>query len=82
MSLADYRRLLPGGSSLRKLVAIVRNYVGDALSWDVNLVLKEDEVPRLLLGQQGQLGWTTWLGTRPEPTDADDLMLRPTAFAT
>jgi type VI secretion system protein ImpH len=82
MSLADYRRLLPGGSSLRKLVAIVRNYVGDALSWDVNLVLKQDEVPQLLLGHQGQLGWTTWLGTRAGPTDADDLMLRPTAFAT
>ena len=48
----------------------------------LNLVLKKDEVPQLLLGHQGHLGWTTWLGTRPGPTDADDLMLRPTAFAT
>jgi type VI secretion system protein ImpH len=81
MSFADYRRLLPGGRSLVRLVAIVRNYVGDALGWDVHLVLKGEEIPQLLLGRQGQLGWTTWLGTRPEMTDADDLKLRPTASA-
>jgi type VI secretion system protein ImpH len=81
MSFADYRRLLPGGSSLVKLVAIVRNYIGDALSWDVNLVLQAEEVPQLLLGRQGQLGWTTWLGERPQTMDAADLMLRPMAFA-
>ena len=29
------------------------------------------------LGQEGQLGWTTWLGARRSPTDADDLILTP-----
>jgi type VI secretion system protein ImpH len=81
MSFSDYRRLLPGGSSLARLVAIIRNYLGNALSWDVNLVLRRDEVPELRLGQLGQLGWTTWLGHRTKPTDADDLKLKPIAFS-
>ena len=45
LSLDEFRRMLPGGTSLARLEAIVRNYVGDALDWDLNLVLKRDEVP-------------------------------------
>jgi type VI secretion system protein ImpH len=74
---ADYLRLLPGGESLKRLVAWVRNYVGDALIWDVNLILKREEVPRFELGKLGQLGWTTWLTSRPLEEDADDLLLDP-----
>ena len=37
---ADYQRLLPGGCSFHRLIPIVRNYAGDTLIWDVNLVLK------------------------------------------
>ena len=72
-------RLLPGGDSLRRLVSWVRNYAGDAYSWDLQLVLKAAEVPRTLLGARGKLGWTTWLQSRPIQSDADDLILRPTA---
>jgi type VI secretion system protein ImpH len=75
MSLKDYKRMLPGGSSLPRLTAIVRNYIGDELSWDVNLILQEQEVPLLKLGEVGQLGWTTWLTPRPSEDDAGDLYL-------
>jgi len=40
-------------------------------------VLARDEVPGIRLGREGQLGWTTWLGARRAPTDADDLTLAP-----
>ncbi len=80
MGLTTYRRFLPGRDSLRRLVALVRGYVGDELNWDVNLVLKRDEVPALNLGESGYLGWTTWLGTRDLDRDADDLMLNPLAY--
>ena len=63
MRLVDYERLLPGGDDLVRLQAVVRNYVGDEMSWDANLVLAGTEVPRITLGCQGRLGWTTWLGT-------------------
>lgn len=76
MGVNEYQRLLPGGESLRRLVAIVRNYIGDELDWDVNLVLKEFETPPAQLGKTGQLGWTTWIGQR-QKQDAYDLYLTP-----
>ena len=48
LGLDDYERLLPGGLSFHRLVPIVRNYAGDALIWDVNLILRADEVPAWL----------------------------------
>ena len=77
LGLSAYRRLLPRGDSLKRLTAIVRNYIGDELGWDLNLILEREEVPPLRLGGEGQLGWTTWLTGEPLPEDADDLMLDP-----
>ena len=79
LGLGDYQRFLPGGQSLQRLVAWVGNLVGDELAWDLNLVLKKDEVPPLELGRQGRLGWTTWLIGRPLERDADQLVLNPLA---
>ncbi|MBV9749934.1 MAG: type VI secretion system baseplate subunit TssG [Acetobacteraceae bacterium] len=79
LNLADYHRLLPGGASFHRLIPIVRNYAGDTLAWDVNLVLKRDEVPPTSLGKQGRLGWTTWLTPRRKPGDAADLFLDASA---
>jgi type VI secretion system protein ImpH len=79
MSLTDYRRLLPGGDSFRRLVSWVRNYAGDAYAWDVRLVLRAADVPRLRLGTMGQLGWTTWATSKPVTEDQENLVLQPTA---
>ena len=75
LSLAEYERLLPGRSSIQRLRAIVRNYVGDALDWDVNVVLRAEEVPQASLGGTTMLGHTSWIGNRKSPADADDLFL-------
>ena len=75
LTLKEYERLLPGGLSFHRLVPIVRNWAGDALAWDVTMVLRRDEVPPVRLGRQGRLGWTTWLMPRHAETDADDLHL-------
>jgi type VI secretion system protein ImpH len=77
MSLADYERLLPGGRSLERLQAIVKNYIGLELDWDLHLLLKHDQVPRTSLGSMGQLGWTTWLVSQSPERDAADLVLAP-----
>jgi type VI secretion system protein ImpH len=77
VSLDDYERLLPGGASMDKMAAVVRGYVGDALDWDVNIILKADEVPSATLGGDTRLGQTSWIGTRASNTDADDLFLEP-----
>ena len=77
----DYERLLPGGPALDRMTAIVRGYVGDALDWDINLVLKGDDVPRASLGGATRLGLLSWTGVRPDPDverpDAEDLFIYP-----
>ena len=81
LGLVDYRRLLPGGDSLARLVAVVRNYLGDQLDWDLELVLRKEEVPPLALGAGARLGWTTWLVSRTPEQDPADLRLRPLRFS-
>jgi len=76
----DYQRMLPGGDSMRRLLAWVRNYAGMVLDWDVRLVLKQQEIPRLALGAR-RLGWTTFLASAPPQRDSQQLLINPTAFA-
>ena len=62
VDLHDYKRLLPGGSSLKILLDIVKNYIGLEFNWDINLILNKQHVPSARLGEYGQLGLTNWLG--------------------
>jgi type VI secretion system protein ImpH len=80
LTLDQYRAFLPGGARLRQLVDWVRMYLCFELDWDVQLVLREDEVPKARLGAGHQLRWTTWLGRRPERSPAGDLCLDPEAL--
>lgn len=77
-----YERFLPGTPGFERLQAIVRTYAGDALDWDVQLILKGEEVPRAVLGGTTRLGHTSWVTskTRADATraDAGDLFLTPT----
>jgi type VI secretion system protein ImpH len=79
LTLVDYERLLPGGTSFHRLTRIVRNYVGDTLIWDVNLILLREQVGPICLGRAGQLGWTSWLTPRNATGDAADLFLDASA---
>jgi len=84
LPMQDYVRMLPTGESLGRLKDWVRNYIGDELTWDLQLVLLAHHVPPIQLGAhalqgsgQGRLGWTTWLSTEQPSRDPDDLVLRP-----
>lgn len=77
LDLDDYRSLLPGHEHQGRLIALVRNYIGCELDWDVQLILRRREVPPLQLGGSGQLGRTTWLLSRPRDKDADELSFSP-----
>lgn len=74
-NLKDYERMLPGTRGIAQLKAWVRNYVGDALNWDLQLVLKAEEVPTIRLGESGCLGWTAWLASQPFEADVGDLLV-------
>lgn len=72
----DYRRFMPGGDSLKRLLAWVRNYVGLALEWDVRLILKKEELPALRLGGATRMGWSTWLASAAPPRDPSQMLIR------
>jgi len=76
LSLERYESFLPGGKSFKALVAAVRNYVGLELLWEVNLILKKEEKPATCLGKSGALGWTSWLETKEQTGDVEDLLLQ------
>ena len=78
LNYADYCRMLPGGDSMGRLAAWVRNYAGIVLDWDVRLILKKEQVPPLRLGSM-LLGRTTYLSSRPAAKDPDQLLINPKA---
>jgi type VI secretion system protein ImpH len=76
LHLADFERLLPVNKSFRRLRDWVRLYVGESFTWDVQLVLARDEVPRAQLGHNARLGWLTWLKTESFAFDPEGLILQ------
>lgn len=79
MSLKDYERLLPTGAAMKRLADWVHMYTCDEFTWDLRLILLADEIPQTALGKKGQLGWTTWLRSKPMTRNVEDLVLRPSA---
>jgi type VI secretion system protein ImpH len=77
LSRPQFQRMLPGGASLPKLVALVRTYVGAELQWNLRLIL-EDQIEEPLRLGSSRLGWTSWLG-RGAPGRREDLVLDPVA---
>ncbi len=77
LGIDDYRRMLPGSESLRRLVAVVRNYLGDELAWELQLILRQEEIPKPRLDGETPLGWCSWLSQDPLGRDGDDLHLHP-----
>jgi type VI secretion system protein ImpH len=78
---ADYQRFLPGGESLKRMLAWVKNYVGLTLDWDVRVILQKEEMPPLRLGGPTRMGWSTWLASAKPSRDLDQMLLNPALIA-
>jgi type VI secretion system protein ImpH len=67
---------VPERKAFYLLVHLVRLYVGPELDFDIQLILKAEEVPECRLAQNAvpgpRLGWNTWIRSRAMPRDADD----------
>jgi len=74
---SDFERLLPGRDSLHRLGALVRSWSGDELWWDVQVILKRDEVPGTRLDRRSGLGWNTWLLAGRAQRDAHEYLIDP-----
>ncbi len=79
LTLRQFANFLPNGRSLRPLSQLTRYLAGMELDFDVQLVLKREEVPECQLGGSAaipaMLGWSTWVRTDEMRKDADDVVL-------
>lgn len=74
LKMRQFEDLLPDGTGLRPAVQLTRLFVGAEFDFDVQLVLRKEDVPPCKLGAPGagaRLGWTSWLQTAPAAQDAD-----------
>ena len=80
LSIRQYLDFLPNGTAYKPLQALARFFGGNEIDFEVQLILKRDEVPPCELGQTGdaapQLGWVTWAASRPLPENPGDTILR------
>lgn len=76
---AAFLDFLPGGRRLAELQQLVRFLVGAEYDYDVQLELREAQVPKLRLGGsvggQCRLGWSGWLGERLQGGNARDTLV-------
>ncbi len=55
----------------------VRNFVGYEYAWDVQLILKAEEIPQASLSGGHQLGYTSWLPRDDEATAVSGMSFEP-----
>jgi type VI secretion system protein ImpH len=90
LGLAEFNAFLPeasdrpGRDAFFLLTHLARFYAGPELDFDVQLVLRADEVPACRLPEGDAvgpaLGWNAWLLTQPAPVDADDAVFPDTVI--
>ncbi len=67
LDLATFMTYLPPGKQLAELDEIVDLFNNDCLDYYVGLWIRREEIPELKLGHpHALLGWTTWVGRRPD----------------
>jgi len=72
-----YTELLPGRPAFQALVKMARLYIGREYEFDVQLVLRAQDVPLCRLGAapaRPQLRRTSWLMSRPANHDVDNMV--------
>lgn len=76
MAYSAFTGFLPGQQALKELVDLTRLYVGPELNFDIQCIVRHDEVPACRLGgdesDRPQLGWNTWLAHEDRQENAKD----------
>ena len=74
----DYQALAPGGRRVSEIFALTRLYVGAGLDFDVQVILKKEQIPECRLGDQSEparLGWNSWARVAPAAQDSGDAII-------
>jgi type VI secretion system protein ImpH len=79
LTLDQYMDFLPNGSAYQPLRGLLGFFAGAEFDFEVQLILKRDDVPAVELGAETgaipQLGWVTWMKSRPFTRDPGDTVL-------
>ena len=75
LTFEQFAALLPDGERHVALRDAVRNLMGLAPAWSLQLVLARDEVPPLALDGTRRLGWDSWAPQEDRAHDPDDVTL-------
>jgi type VI secretion system protein ImpH len=79
LTLSQYLDFLPAGTAFEPLRSLVKFFSNDEIDFEVQLILKREQVPPCELGGEGEsaprLGWVTWVQTKPKTIDARDTVL-------
>ena len=75
LSLARFRRLLPGGPGALALKELLQMLTGHTLEYEVRLTLRAEDVQGTALNEasSARLGWDSFLCTTPERQDRSDV---------
>lgn len=76
----QYRDFLPGENAYARVVDLLHFFSGRQIDFELQLILKREEVPECELGLEGEdalpLGWCSWAKTGPFDRDPDDAILQ------
>jgi type VI secretion system protein ImpH len=79
LDMPTFLALLPGGSAYKPAAEMTRLLAGLEFDFDLQLVLKAEQVPACILTtyarRKPMLGWTTWLKTQPFAEDDGQVVL-------
>jgi type VI secretion system protein ImpH len=78
LSWERFNNFLPGGTALDELAALARHFVNQTMEFEVQLVLRAEEVPWCWVTPETdspRLGLSSWLKTEEFRSDAADLVM-------
>jgi type VI secretion system protein ImpH len=80
LKLEQYQDFLPQGSAFASLRALTNLVSNGEFDFEIQLILEHDDVPGCVLGDEAanapQLGWHSYIKTRPMRTDASETILQ------
>jgi type VI secretion system protein ImpH len=80
LTLRQYLDFLPSGTAFGPLRTMVRLFAGDELDFEMQLILRREDVPDCELGTTGeaspQLGWLSWSKTKPADRNPSETVLQ------
>lgn len=78
MDYDQFMAFMPGSPLMAELVDLARTYAGPTYAFDIQLVLRADQIPPFGVSADprvgARLGWNTWLPTHGRRDDPDDAL--------